>query len=153
MVGRASRLQGPSERSAMTFLRALAVWFGILLLAVANGAFRDLVLAPRLGDTVARAISSLVLCGLVLLVTWNAIVWMRPLTRGVAFRVGATWVALTLTFELLLGHYVRHLSWEALLADYDLTRGRIWILVLITTFGAPAWAARHRLHSRTDTRP
>jgi hypothetical protein len=29
-----------------------------------------------------------------------------------------------------------------LLADYDVLRGRIWVLVPIVTFIAPLWAAR-----------
>jgi hypothetical protein len=28
--------------------------------------------------------------------------------------------------------------------DYDLSRGRIWIAVLVATFAAPYWAARSR---------
>ena len=39
-------------------LRAVVVWFAILVLASLNGAVRDLVVAPRIGDTVARAIST-----------------------------------------------------------------------------------------------
>ncbi|MBA3893589.1 MAG: hypothetical protein H0X69_07820 [Gemmatimonadales bacterium] len=54
-------------------LRALAVWFGILMLAVLNGGVRDTWLSPRLGDTVGRAISTLLLCGLIVLATWLTI--------------------------------------------------------------------------------
>ena len=41
--------------------RAGAVWFGIMLMAILNGAFRDVVLTPRLGDLGARAVSCLTL--------------------------------------------------------------------------------------------
>jgi hypothetical protein len=43
-------------------------------------------------------------------------------------------------FELLAGHYVFGNSWEKLLADYNLFRGRIWALVLIIILFAPLWA-------------
>jgi hypothetical protein len=46
----------------------MAVWLALLVLAVLNGGVRDLWLSPWLGDTVGRALSTVVLCGLILLV-------------------------------------------------------------------------------------
>jgi hypothetical protein len=37
------------------------VWYLLLLLAVLNGGVRDIWLSPRLGDPIARAISTLLL--------------------------------------------------------------------------------------------
>jgi hypothetical protein len=124
--------------------RALAVWVGILILASLNGALRDLVMAPRLGDTVARAISTMLLCGVVLLVTWLTLGWIGPRSRADTLAIGALWVACTLAFEFLAGHYLFRKPWAELLADYDLRRGRIWIAVLVVTFFAPCWVARMR---------
>jgi hypothetical protein len=118
-------------------LRALLIWFAILLLASANGAVRDLALAPRLGDPVARAFSTIVLCALILLVTWLSIRWIGPRSRRDALMIGALWVSLTLAFEFLAGHYLFGKPWTALLEDYDLARGRVWVLALVTTFTAP----------------
>jgi hypothetical protein len=52
--------------------------------------------------------------------------------------VGLFWLVLTVTFEFLFGRYVAGASWEALLADYDVLRGRLWPLVLLTTLLAPS---------------
>ncbi|CAN5892052.1 hypothetical protein BH24GEM1_BH24GEM1_13570 [soil metagenome] len=125
-------------------LRALAVWFGILMLAVLNGGVRDTWLSPRLGDAVGRAISTLLLCGLIVLATWLTIRWIGPATRNEALRVGALWAALTLAFEFGVGHYGFRKPWPELLADYDLSRGRIWIAALVVTLFAPWWTARRR---------
>ena len=124
--------------------RAVAVWLGILVLASANGALRDLVLTPRLGDTTARAVSSLVLAGVVVGVARLAIGWIAPPSAAAALGVGALWVALTLAFEFGAGHWLFRKPWAVLLEDYDVRRGRIWILVLVATFLAPWWAARAR---------
>ena len=124
--------------------RALAVWVGILVLASVNGALRDLVMTPRLGDPVARAISTVLLCGLVLLVTWLTLTWIGPRSRTDAIVIGSVWVACTLAFEFLAGHYLFRKPWVELLADYDLRRGRIWIAVLVVTFAAPCLIARVR---------
>ena len=40
-------------------------------------------------------------------------------------------------FEFLAGHYVFGNSWERLIADYNVFRGRIWILVLAANIFAP----------------
>ena len=125
-------------------LRALTAWLGILILASLNGALRDLVMTPRLGDTLARAISTVLLCGLVLLVTWLTLGWIGPRSRRDTVAIGAVWVACTLAFEFLAGHYLFRKPWEVLLADYDLRRGRIWIAALVVTFFAPGWIARLR---------
>lgn len=126
------------------FWRAFAIWVLILVLANLNGAVRELWLIPRVGDVPGRVVSTLVLSGLVLLLTWLMIGWIRPVRPGDALRVGVFWLALTLGFEFLVGHYVFGKSWAVLLEDYDVARGRIWILVLVVVVVAPLVAARFR---------
>ena len=123
--------------------RAVVVWFGILVLASLNGALRDLIIAPRIGDTIARAISTVLLCGLILLVTWYTIQWVDPQTPKQAFGIGAFWLVLTLCFEFGAGRYARK-PWSVVLEDYNLLRGRFWVLVPIITFMASYWIGRIR---------
>jgi hypothetical protein len=124
------------------FLRSGIVWFGILCLAALNGALRDLVVAPRLGDTAARALSTVILCALILLVARYTIEWIGPESARRALAVGALWVALTLTFEFGSGLYAGK-PWSAMLEDYDVLRGRLWVFVPFVTFFAPLWARRY----------
>ena len=106
-------------------IRAGLVWLGILVLASLNGALRDLIVAPRIGDTIARAISTVILCGLVLLVAWVSIRWLGPRGPKQALGVGLFWVALALTFELAAGR-LSGKPWSVALADYDvLTRAHL----------------------------
>jgi hypothetical protein len=123
-------------------VRALGVWLVILLLAMVNGSVRNALVAPRVGDQAAHLIATVVLSALVVLLVLWTIPWIGPASRGDALRIGAMWVVLTLAFEFLAGHYLFGAPWERLLADYDLLRGRIWPLVLLTTFVAPVWAHR-----------
>jgi len=125
-------------------LRAMALWLGLAVLAVLNGAARDAWMSPRWGDTVGRAVSTLILGALITLVTLLAVGWLGPSTPGDALRIGVLWLALTLGFEFLVGHFVLRRPWAALLADYDLRRGRIWVLVLLVTLLAPLVAAQLR---------
>jgi hypothetical protein len=123
-------------------VRAGAVWFAIMLIAILNGAARDVLLVPRLGDPVARALSCLTLAALIVLVTWISFRWIHPASLGDAWTIGAMWLAMTLTFEFVAGHYLFHTAWSTLLADYNFLAGRLWILVLVTTTIAPALVFR-----------
>jgi hypothetical protein len=120
--------------------RAVAVWFGIMLLAILNGAARDMLLVPRLGDLVARGVSCVTLAGTIHLVAWFSLRWIAPPSIGDAWTIGVMWLAMTLAFEFLAGHYLFRTPWPTLLADYNLLAGRLWILVLAATLVAPAVA-------------
>ncbi len=124
--------------------RTLEIWLALLAVAVLNGAVRELLLIPALGETVGRALSTLTLSAAILLLTWLTIDWIAPVTARDAWTIGGVWVALTLAFEFGAGHYLFGNPWERLFEDYNVLRGRIWILVLVTTAAAPyvVWRIR-----------
>lgn len=115
----------------------MAVWLILLALAFANGAIRELWILPRSGELAAHTLSSVTLCLAILLLSWFAIAWIGPLSSRHVWTIGGLWVVLTLAFEFLAGHYVFGNSWTRLLADYNIFRGRIWVLVVLTTAVAP----------------
>jgi hypothetical protein len=125
-------------------MRAFGVWVLIVPIAVINGGIREGLITPRTGDTAGRAISTVMLCAAIFVLAWLTIGWMRPTSARDVWRIGALWVALTLAFEFLAGHYVFGTPWPQLLEDYNVFRGRIWVLVLITTAIAPWLAAQSR---------
>jgi hypothetical protein len=122
--------------------RAMVVWCGLLVLAFVNGAVREAALVPAFGDNVAHAISSVMLSAAIGALAWMTIGWIAPPSSAAAWQVGAVWLALTLAFEFLAGHYLFGNPWNRLLADYDVLRGRIWIVVLLTTACSPYLTAR-----------
>jgi len=124
-------------------LRALTIWFALLVVAVANGAFRQAVLIPRFGSQTGHIVSTIMLCAGILIVTYVAVAWIHPGSRRDTVAIGLAWLALTLAFEFGFGR-ARGQPWEDLLADYDVLKGRIWVLVLVTTAVAPYLAARGR---------
>ena len=121
-------------------IRAGLVWIEMLVLAIANGAARESLLVPRLGTTTAHVISTLVLSVLIFIAGSLAMPWIAPASLRDAWTIGIVWVLLTLAFEFLAGHFIFGRPWKVLLADYDLTAGRIWILVLIVTLITPVVA-------------
>ena len=125
-------------------LRSILIWFVLVIGAIANGTFRNAVLEPWLGAATAHVVSTIMLCMIILAITRLFFNWMRIVGTQRAWYVGAVWLVLTILFEFGFGHWVVGKSWEVLLADYDITAGRIWILVLICTVSAPRIIQRIR---------
>jgi hypothetical protein len=119
------------------WLRAIAVWLLLLVIAIVNGAVREGVLRPAFGTRVAHVVSTLSLSVLILAAAWMTAPFVRYESAASAFAVGVVWLALTLAFEFLAGRFVFGKTWEVLLADYDVMQGRIWPLVLVVTLFAP----------------
>jgi hypothetical protein len=128
--------------------RAFAVWIGMMLLAIANGAFRDLLIFRMTGPVAGRAVSSIILCALIMIVALRTIEWIGPSSKAQAFGIGVFWLTLTLAFEFLAGHYVFGTPWATILADYDVSRGRIWLLVPLVTLLAPIYSLGRHSHAK-----
>jgi hypothetical protein len=124
--------------------RTIVVWLGLLILAIANGGLRESLLKPWLGAPTGQTVSLLVLCVAILGMTWLTIHWLHPSNSRQALGIGGAWALLTAGFEFLAGHYLFRRPWGVLLADYNLLRGEIWILVPVTLLLAPLLIAQAR---------
>ena len=127
-------------RSGSLASRALAVWLGIMLLAIANGGIRQAILIPRMGPDSGHIASTLILCAAIIVTAYATIRWMAPKYFRDAFRLGVMWLILTIAFEFLAGHFVFGVPWETIIADYNVMNGRVWPLVPLVTLLAPVWA-------------
>ncbi|WP_128546333.1 hypothetical protein [Larkinella soli] len=125
--------------------RTLIIWFLMLLLAVLNGAFREAVIRPQLGQPWGHVLSTALLCMLIGGLAWYSVGWIKPHSLREAWGVGLTWVSLTLAFEFLAGHYLFGRSWNYLLDQYDLMKGQVWLFVPLVTLLAPVWVFRLRM--------
>jgi hypothetical protein len=126
------------------FFRAFIIWLILMFIAVANGITRNAAISPRLGEYAGHVMSTAILCVLIFVLALISIRWMAPRARPDALMIGLFWVGLTVTFEFLAGHYLFGNPWQKLLADYNIVRGRIWVLVLLSSLLSPLLAARVR---------
>jgi hypothetical protein len=126
-------------------LRAAAVWLLLLVVAVAAGTARSALLEPRLGERTAHQVGTLAVVALFAAVIWSTVRWIDPgLDRARLAALGIGWAAATIVFELGFGRWVGGHSWSRLLADYDLSAGRLWVLVLLTVALGPPLAGAIR---------
>jgi hypothetical protein len=108
-------------------------WLGGPALGTANGIVRERFFTDSMGEDAAQRFSTATLLSALALYMWALESrWPLPSSRT-AFRVGGTWALLTMAFEFGLGR-ARHRPWSELLGQYDITRGRVWVLV-------PLWMA------------
>ena len=112
-------------------------WLVLPIIAILNGALRDLVYGQYLGDFLARQVSTLTLIILIGLYTWLLGLRWKIQTPSQAWVIGIIWMVLTLAFEFLFGHYVVGSPWGTLLLDYDIFSGQLWVLIPIWVAVAP----------------
>ena len=127
----------------MVIASALLVWLLLMAVETTQGVLRNLFLAPVVGDIHARQIGVFIGSVLILAVTVLTIRWLRPPSVQSTLGIGALWLVLTLAFEFTLGHTLGR-SWEALRADYDLTRGGYLSIGMVVLALAPWIAAATR---------
>ena len=115
----------------------LTAWFVMLLVAVANGAVRDFTYGRHMEELTAHQLSTatgVLLLGIVI----RGFVRLYPPSSGrEAISIGLLWMALTVAFEFLFFHYVGGHSWSALLGNYNVLKGRVWVVVLAWIAIAP----------------
>jgi len=123
---------------AKFYLYAVGAWLVLAVVAILNGALRNYTYVHLVGEHAAHIIGSLILIGLLFLITYA---FLRLARRDYDLVdlvvVGAIWLVLTVAFEFLFGHYVAGHPWSRLLADYNILEGRVWALVLLAVFLAP----------------
>jgi hypothetical protein len=116
---------------------AVLVWLALLVFAVGNGFFRQRVLEPQLGKEIAHLLSTTILCGAVFVAAVFLVgLRNRPATLRRLWLVGLGWATATALTEVVLGLSAGRRSPRDLFADYDLTRGRLFALVLLAEIAA-----------------
>ena len=125
-------------------VRAAVAWLVIIGVESIHGVLRIFFLAPLVGDLAARQIGVFIGSALIFLVAWWLIEWIGADTRRALVLVGIIWITLTLSFEIGIGHYVMHRSWELVASDYKITEGGLLPLGMILLGVAPLLAAKWR---------
>ena len=116
----------------------IGTWLLFIILAIINAVIRNEGYKPIIGDLRAHQLSTIIFMILIIVVTYLVLRFSNlQLTDKDALIMGSIWVILTIVFEFIAGHYVFGNSWEKLITDYNILKGRIWSLVLLTTFISP----------------
>ena len=118
-------------------LKCTACWPGLVVIAVINGVVREKGYGRLMSELTAHQLSTgigIVLFGIYVFILTR--LW-RIESSGQAFLIGGLWLFLATGFEFIFGHYVMGHPWERLFHDYNLLKGKLWVLLLIWTAIAP----------------
>ena len=123
------------------YFRSALVWLLFGVVAFAVGGLRQAGLVPRIGEHTAHQIGSVIVAGVIGLIAIRFIRRLGP-TVSEALTIGALWVAMTVAFEFGFFGLGMGVPWEGLVHDYNIFRGRLWLLVLIVQLVTPYLVAR-----------
>jgi hypothetical protein len=118
-------------------IRYVFAWIPMLVIAVANGAFRQLTFARVMTELHAHQLSTLIGSVLIGVFIRFIIRTWPPSSSRQALIIGILWGLLTVAFETFMGLVLQHLSLPQILHEYNLFAGRVWSLFLIWLVVAP----------------
>jgi hypothetical protein len=118
-------------------VKYIIAWLILPILGIINGFIREVGYKHLMGELTAHQISTLT--GIVFfgLYIWFLTGVWRIESAGQAVAIGLIWLGLTILFEFVFGHYVMKHPWSRLFQDYNILKGRLWVLVLVWTTIAP----------------
>lgn len=112
-------------------LKYFLAWLPGTIIAIVNGTLRQFVYRLYLGELQAHQLSVLSFIFLFGIYLWLILPWLKLSSFFEAISVGVFWLIITIAFEFLFGHFIMRHSWQNLFYDYNLLKGRFWILVLV----------------------
>lgn len=124
--------------------RAFIVWLLIAVAEVVHGILRMQFLRPLVGDLRARQLAVLTGSLLIVGIAWLLRRFLRAETLRQQFAVGAAWVLLMVSFDVLFGRLVIGYGWARITQDFDPSRGGVLLLGLLVMLLAP-WLVSRRL--------
>jgi hypothetical protein len=131
----------------MNLLAAIGVWCLFVCTVFASWLYCQGSVEARLGETVAHRLFVLASCVAIFLLGSLFLSDYPQRDRASLLWLGGIWFGLSLAFELLLTRLVLGLTWQRVFRDYNLRRGRLYPLLLLTVFFTPLASYHLFFHS------
>ena len=110
-------------------IKYFLAWFGMMMLAILNGGFRDFAYKAHVGDLAAHQLSTASLLLLFAVFFWGLFKIWPIQTKRQSWVVGGMWFLMTLVFEFGMGRLLMDKSWGELLYMYHLFDGQVWLFI------------------------
>jgi hypothetical protein len=118
-------------------IRYILAWIPMLLIAVANGALRQLTFAKVMPEPQAHWMSTLIGSAFIGVFIWLVVHAWPPSSGRQALFIGLIWVLFTIGFETFMGLGLQGRTLMQVLHEYNLLAGRVWALFLVWLAIAP----------------
>lgn len=118
-------------------LQYFLAWVPLLVIAILNGAIRDLSYGRKMSELRAHQVSTVSGAMLLSVYIWVVIQYLNPGSAQRALNAGLLWLILTIGFEFIFGRFVMGYSRARLIKDYNVFAGRLWVPLLAWITLAP----------------
>ncbi|MDH4162498.1 MAG: hypothetical protein OEW15_07380 [Nitrospirota bacterium] len=111
-------------------MKYFIAWFGMMVLAVLNGALRDFAYQPHLGELAGHQISTVILLLLLFAGYFRFLTRRWPIESGrQAWAIGTMWFLMTEAFEFGMILMTSAHPWDKIFESYSLFEGQVWLFV------------------------
>lgn len=124
------------------FLKTAMIWVIIAIFAVINGLFRESVLSPHFGESVALPASGITLSIIIFTIIYLSFKLFGKNEYRTYLYIGIQLVTMTLIFEFFFGHYVIGKSWSELLQVFNILKGDLFTIALLVSLFSPILVAK-----------
>jgi hypothetical protein len=125
-------------------IRSLAIWLLIICAEIIHGILRAVLLVPMVGEFRSNQIGVFTGSAIIIVIAYFTIRWIGAQRPKETLLVGMIWLVLTFAFEVLFGRFVVRLTWEELLAGYNIADGGLMPLGLLLLLFSPMIASKLR---------
>jgi hypothetical protein len=125
------------KKGKLRLIRYVIAWVPMLIIAIANGALRQLTFGRVMSEIHAHQFSTVIGAVLIGLFVYVVIRKWPPSSAKQSFWIGLIWLMLTVAFEFAFGRWAMHRTWVQLLGDYNPAAERVWIVFLAWLTVAP----------------
>ncbi|OGP24836.1 MAG: hypothetical protein A2X93_00155 [Deltaproteobacteria bacterium GWC2_56_8] len=118
----------------MNIKLALLTWVLMVLFAIGNGVFAEFVLAKALGAYPVHLYKTVLAIAVIFIASRLYLERAYPdgATVNAAIYTGLLWSASSIVFEFGFGHFIVGLPMEKIVAEYRISEGRLWSLVIVS---------------------
>lgn len=117
--------------------KTFAVWIGILILAIVNGALLEAMLIPAPGTPSGFILSGAILSGLILAVVYFSLSWIGRAPATCYVVVGLAGLCLSLMCEFIFGRVIQCKPRPKLLEAHTFMVGIMWPIALLIAAISP----------------
>lgn len=117
--------------------RYFLAWFGLMILAILNGALREGFFKRYMDDPAAHQLSTLTLLILITIYFLFIIRFWPIESSSQAWIIGTMWLIMTEVFEFGMGLVISKIPLSRILQEYNILAGRLWILIPLWTLFSP----------------
>jgi hypothetical protein len=123
-------------------IKAILVWLLIATLETAQGIIRIKFISRKIGEPLARRLG--VVTGVIIIfsICWLTMPWLQPSSFNECILIGLIWLVLMVMFDVGLGRFYFHFSWQRISYDFNLRKGGFLGIGMAMLFLMPLLVAK-----------